>query len=61
MQTERIKGRLERLENQIADLQEEASQERLWSDKRQRLDATIKRLEEETEMLKKMLNESPMG
>lgn len=54
----RIRDRLERLKRQIADLEQEASQERVWSKKRQRLDATIKRLEEEATMLEELLDEN---
>lgn len=58
MRMERVKGRLERLDKQIADLKGQASQERAWSDKRQRFEAAIKRLEGEKAMLEEMLNEN---
>jgi len=55
---EQIKGRLERLERQIDDLEREASRERSWSDRRQRLDAAIGRLKTEKKMLEGMLDEA---
>ena len=58
---ERIKGRLERLDKQIADLEQRASQERAWSDKRQRFEAAIRRLEGEKAMLEEMLDEPTAG
>lgn len=58
---ERIRDRLERLQRQIADLEEQASQGRLRSKRRQRLGATIKRLEEEMRMLEEVLGEPPVG